>query len=106
MLRKIVDEKDARGCLAAVARSGQTLRAWTKRHGVDGRSLHSWQRNLSRRTAVTVSGNRPRLVELVGEGSAPLARRYVIRVGEASVEVGDDFEAATLRRILEVVRAC
>lgn len=105
-LRKIVDERDARACLAAVARSGLTLKGWTTRHGVDGRSLHSWQRNLARRTA-SPSGTKPRLVELVpvARTTAP-ARRYVIRVGEVSVEVGDDFDAGTLRRLVEALRAC
>lgn len=105
-LRKIVDETDARACLAAVARSGETLRAWTKRHRVDGRSLHSWQRNLSRRPA-SAPGDEPRLVELVPVSRATHpARRYVVRVGDASVEVADDFDAGTLRRLLEVLRAC
>lgn len=105
-LRKIVDEKDARACLAAVARSGETLQAWTKRFRVDGRSLHSWQRNLSRRAA-SAPGNEPRLVELVPVSrTSPAARRYVVRVGEACVEVGDDFDAGTLRRLVEVLRAC
>jgi hypothetical protein len=40
-LRKVVDEKDARACLSSVARSGETMRAWAKRHRVDGRSLHT-----------------------------------------------------------------
>ncbi len=105
-LRKIADEKDARACLAAVARSGETLKAWTRRHGVDGRSLHSWKRNLARRTA-SPSATKPRLVELVPVArTSPPMRRYVVRMGEASVEVGDDFDAGTLRRIIEVLRAC
>ena len=104
-LRKIVDEKDARACLGAVARSGETLAAWTRRHGVDGRSLHSWKRNLARRGALSVT--EPRLVELVpvARPSSP-TRRYVIRVCDASIEVGDDFETETLRRLVEVLRAC
>lgn len=108
MLRKIVDERDARACLSSVARSGQTMRAWAKRHRVDGRSLHAWQRNLSRRgTAASTPGHKARLVELVPMSQmSPSARRYVVRVGEASVEVGDDFDAGTLRRLLEILRAC
>jgi transposase-like protein len=106
MLRKIVDEKDARTCLAAVARSGVTLKAWTKRHGVDGRSLHSWKRNLARRTSPP-PGMKPKLVELVPVAqTSSLTRRYVVRVGDASIEVGDDFDAGTLRRLVEVLRTC
>jgi hypothetical protein len=102
--RKIVDEKDARACLVAVARSGATLRAWARRHGVDGRSLHAWQMNLSGRSGSNAAA--ARLVELVPVSMAMPTRRYVVRVGDAAVEVGDDFDAATLRRILEVLRAC
>lgn len=106
-LRKIVDEKDARACLSAVAQSGGELRAWARRHRVDGRSLRAWERNLSRRVTVAGPGNRPRLVELVPVSPTTLpARRYVVRVGEASVEVSDDFDAGTLRRLVEVLRSC
>lgn len=105
-LRKIVDEKDARACVGAVARSGETLAAWTRRHGVDGRSLHSWKRNLARRAA-SPSVAEPRLVELVPVARPSLpTRRYEIRVCEASIEVGDDFETETLRRLVEALRAC
>lgn len=108
-LRKIVDEKDARACLSAVARSGKSLRMWAKQHRIDGRSLHAWQRNLSRRTTGAGPRKAPQLVELVPAGAAPAPvtrRRYVVRLGEAAIEVGDDFDAETLRRILEVLRAC
>lgn len=106
-LRKIVDEKDARACLSAVARSGKTLRGWAKQHRIDGRSLHAWQRNLARRTTAASPRQAPQLVELV-PAAAPARgmRRYVVRLGEAAIEVGDDFDAETLRRILEVLRAC
>jgi hypothetical protein len=109
-VRKIVDEKDARACLSAVARSGELLRTWAKRHRVDGRSLHAWKRNLSRRGAAAEPGSAP-LVELVpvsrpASEPGPDARRYVVRIGEAAIEVGDDFDAGTLRRLIEVLRAC
>jgi transposase-like protein len=107
LLRKIVDEKDARTCLLSVARSGETLRAWAKRHGIDGRSLRAWHRNLSRRGSSARARGEPRLVELVRASSTPRApQRYVVHVGEGSVEVGDDFDDQTLRRLLEVLRAC
>src|SRR6185437_12110315 len=106
LLRKIADEKDARACLLSVARSGETLRAWAKRHGVDGRSLRAWHRNLSRRES-SAPPRDARLVELVRASSTPgPPQRYVVHVGEVSVEVGDDFDDQTLRRILEILRAC
>ena len=107
LLRKIADEKDARACLASVARSGETLRAWAKRHGVDGRSLYAWHRNLSRRASPASPRTEARLVELVRASSTTrLPQRYVVHVGEGSVEVGDDFDDQPLRRLLEVLRAC
>jgi hypothetical protein len=106
-LRKIVDEKDARACLLSVARSGETLRAWAKRHRVDGRSLHAWHRNLSRRASSPPSRKEPRLVELVRISPTPRSpQRYRVHFGEGSVEVGDDFDDQTLRRLLEVLRTC
>lgn len=103
-LRKIVDEKDARACLTAVARSGESLRAWAKRHRVDGRSLHAWKRNLARWETVASTRKAPQLVELVPASHA--VQRYIVRVGNAAIEVGDDFDAGTLRRLVEILRAC
>lgn len=48
VLRKIVDERDARACLKSLARSRETLREWAQRNGIDGRSLRAWQNNLAR----------------------------------------------------------
>jgi hypothetical protein len=53
---------------------------------------------------------RAALVELV-PASRPSAStrapaRYTVHVGDVHVEIGDDFAAETLRRILEVLRAC
>ncbi|MBX3264690.1 MAG: hypothetical protein KF782_33770 [Labilithrix sp.] len=103
-LRKIADEKDARACLTAVARSGESLRMWAKRHRVDGRSLHAWKRNLTRWETVASTKKAPRLVELVSASRA--GQRYVVRVGDAAIEVGDDFDAGTLRQLVEVLRTC
>jgi hypothetical protein len=98
--RKVVDERDARASLAALARSGETLRDWARRNGVDGRSLRAWQINLSR------GAGRPRLVELVPRTAETPTRGYVVRVGRGSVEIGDDFDSFTLARIVEVLQSC
>jgi hypothetical protein len=45
------------------------------------------------------------LVELVRAPSST-SSRYVLHVGPASVEFGDDFEPDTLRRVIEVLRSC
>jgi transposase-like protein len=105
MMRTIVDEQDAQACLSAAARSGETLQDWARRNLIDGRSLHAWRRRLERRASSTTPTKA--LVELV-PATTPTssARRYVLHVREASIELGDDFEAATLSRILEVLREC
>lgn len=121
--RKITDEREARRCLAAARKTGERAGAWAQAHGIDGRSLNAWRINLARRGAgstpartatrppramVVRPGPRAALVELI-PSSRPSAigrARYAVYVGEVHVEVGDDFAAETLRRILEVLRAC
>lgn len=98
--RKIVDVRDARACLSALERSGETLRDWASSNGIDGRSLRAWQANLSR------GAERRGLVELVPCSTPALARRYLVTVGRGSVEIGDDFDAGTLARIVEVLQSC
>jgi hypothetical protein len=107
-LRKVMDEKDARGCLAAAARTGETLRSWANKNRVDGRSLRAWAVNLSRRSSTTAPAStaRARLVELVPVTAPAVSRRYVLRAGNGSVEISDDFDPVSLARILEVLRAC
>lgn len=46
------------------------------------------------------------LVELVPTMTSAREPRYVVRLGEVRVELGDDFDPRTLRRLLEVLRAC
>jgi len=119
--RKITDEREARRCLAAARRAGERAGAWARAHGIDGRSLNAWRINLARRSSVSTPARtvmrppttmvvqpRPRaaLVELVPTSPPGAAMRYVVHVGVLRVEVGDDFAAATLRRIVEVLRAC
>ena len=114
--RKIEDEREAVRCLRAAEREGVSGGEWARVHGVDGRSLHAWQMNLARRGS-SVRRRKARqkpapaahaLVELL-PGPAPTARgagRYVLEVGDARVEFGDDASVATLRRVLEALRSC
>jgi len=107
VLRKVVDEKHARACLAAIKKSREPLRDWVRRNQIDGRSLRAWELNLSRGSCAALTRTAPaKLVELVPVSRTGSARRYLIRIGVASVEVGDDFDAATLRRLVGVLRAC
>ena len=98
--RKIHDHADAERCLSAAADAGITIAEYARQHGIDGRSLHAWYLNLSRR-------RRPpaelRLVELVPE---PTPARYVVRCHEFEVEIDTAFDDRTLGRLLRVVAAC
>jgi hypothetical protein len=114
--RRIRDEADARTCLAAAKESGLTRAAWCRASGVDGRSLRAWFMNLARREPrslrnkkmVTAMAKRVELVELVAARSAPVRTSpgYTVRVGRVGIEVGDDFDAGTLRRLVAMLATC
>lgn len=115
--RKITDELDAQRCLAAARRAGEKIGAWARANGIDGRSLNTWRMNLERRgSRLPVRAPRPpselakrsraALVELVPARRPPTAGRYLVHVGGVCVEVGDDFDPGTLRRIVEALRPC
>lgn len=116
--RRIDDGLEARRCLLAVEASGRSLGEWSREQGFDGRSLNAWRVNLARRGS-KVTKSQPRrkrtvvaggLVELVRAPAAVTAptgvARYVLEVGSARVEFGDDFREETLARIVSVLRAC
>ena len=107
--RKIRDEADARACIAAQKVSGMTTAAWCRSEGIDGRSLRAWTLNLSRSAAP--AGKRVRakpvqLIELVPSGPLRRTARYVVRVGRHDVEVDDQFNESTLRRLVGVLASC
>lgn len=117
--RKIVDEADARRCMLAAKQAGQSVGKWAPAHGIDGRSLHAWQVNLDRRRPAALPTERVpelkpaahALVELVSTAPAtaavaPSRARYVVEVGGARVEFGDDVSVDTLRRVVGALRSC
>ena len=114
--RKVESESEARRYLAAVKASGASLKEWARARGIDGRSLHAWQMNLKRSRQVRArrrssvktpppSASSMQLVELVRTPTSS-SPRYVLRIGGASVEFGDDFDGETLGRVVEVLRSC
>jgi hypothetical protein len=102
-MRKIWGERDARACVKAAKASGLGLGAWAREHGVDGRSLHAWAVNLG---LVTRPAAKPKMIELVPTPSPPRIGRFVVRVGELVIEVGDDFADEALVRLVRTLRAC
>ena len=116
--RKLEDEREALRCIRAMEREGLSAGEWGRANGVDGRSLRAWQMNIGRRgVRVRRRKLRPKpgrarhaLIELV-PGATPAvhgagAGRYILEVGGARIEFGDDVSVATLRRVLEALRSC
>lgn len=105
--RKILNESDARRCLAAARATRGGIAAWARAHGVDGRSLNAWHVNLARRGVPRVRAVSPKLVELVRAPAAPAARGpYVLHVGGVELEVGDNFDEQSLRRLVSLLKSC
>ena len=116
--RKIEDEREALRCLRAAERDGLSAGEWGRAHGIDGRSLRAWKMNIGRRGAPArprtrrpkVSQARRALIELVPTTTPAAtgagAGRYVLDIGGARLEFGDDISVATLRRVLEALRSC
>jgi transposase-like protein len=108
--RKIRDQEDAFKCLRAAKAAAPRLTQaqWARKHGIDGRSLHAWDKNLSRRrngrkrnSSATQSG----LVELISR-TPFVSHGYRISTGQFSIEVNEKFNEGTLIRLLRVVSAC
>lgn len=103
-LRRIVNEEDARRCLAQVVASGAPRAAWARANGVLPRSLNAWRVTLDRKARARAGGEL-RVVELVAPppaAGAPLC----LRVGRVEVDVDSTVDDALLARVLRVVLAC
>ena len=101
--RKVRSREEALELLSALDESGQSLPAFCSERRLDGRSLHCWSRNLSKKAeAQEPEPQRLRLVEL----DLPVARAsYRVLPGELAIEVDDAFREDTLSRLLWVVEA-
>jgi hypothetical protein len=97
--RKVGGEQEARRWLAAARAAGESPGNWARTHGIDARSLNAWRVNLERRVA-------PRLVELVPASPVASAARYVLHVGGVELELGDDFDEQTVRRLVGLLKTC
>ena len=104
--RKIINEQDANRCLQGVKSERSSLGKWAQAHGVDGRSLHAWKMALERRGKTRTSAMMPRLVEIIPATSVTKAARYRLRIHEVELEVEVDFEEASLRRLVGLLKSC
>ncbi len=102
--RKVRDHEEAAELLDALDVSGLTLSEFCRQRGVDGRSLHCWQRNTDRRGGPS-SSQGLRLMELTVARPAPVAS-YRVLVNGLAIEVDDHFRQDTLARLIEVAAAC
>lgn len=105
MRQKIEDERQARRCLKAAKAAGLSAGEWAREHGIDGRSLNAWRINLSRPTSEREVPPL-RLVELVPAAIERSDARYLVRLGDAAIDVGADFDEATLVRLVRALRSC
>jgi len=103
--RKVVNELEARRYLGAARAARGDLGVWARAHGIDGRSLNAWRVNLARR-----GGRRrptaPKLVELVPATVAASSARYLLHVRGVDLELGDNFDDATVRRLVGLLKSC
>ncbi len=89
-----------------IVRTGAArIHAWARAHGIDGRSLNAWRVNLERRGKPARRVG-PRLVELVPAITAGSSSRYVLHIGNLELELGDDFNEQTLRRLVVLLKSC
>ena len=105
MGRQVDDEREARAFLKAAEVAGLTAGAWAREYGIDGRSLNTWRVKLAGARPRTRTRS-PRLVELVAALPVGTEPRYVVRIGEVALELGEDFSEETVTRLVRALRAC
>lgn len=98
--RRVRDEQDARVLLDRLTRSGRVLGEWCQAEGISAHSLGWWRSQLKRGGL--------RVVEVTSKPAVASRRssRYILHIGEIAIEVSDDFEEATLSRLLKVLAPC
>ena len=105
--RRILNEQDARRCLAAAKSARGGLAMWARAQGVDGRSLNAWRVNLGRRGVARVRAVVPKMVELVPTATLAAPRvPYVLHIGGVELEVGANFDEQFLRRLVGLLKSC
>jgi len=109
--RKVRDQAEARELLFRLSDSNMDLPEFCARHGIDGRSLNCWRRNLERRenpdiAPLTHPAQRLRLVEVLPATTPRPPATYRVHVGDVVVELDDGFDEGTLACLLRVVTRC
>jgi transposase len=105
--RRWSDEDKAR-IVAESLDPATTASAVARRYGLHASQLFTWRQQLQRSAATAALGEQAFVPVLVAEDGPAWAEpggRIEIALGPAVVRVGTDVDAATLRRVLEVVRS-
>lgn len=97
--RNIRNAEDAQQCLLAIQQSGLSLVAWSRTQGIKAASLNAW------RTTLLRTHRLPRLVEVTPLPPLP-APSFILHVAHFSLEIPPSFDAASLARLLPLLRAC
>lgn len=73
----------------------------------EGRSLNAWRVNLASRGVARPRVVAPKLVELVPAVTGGTARApYVLHIAGVELEIGDDFDEQSLRRLVGLLKSC
>src|SRR3712207_449075 len=104
--RRWTDEDKAR-IVAESLDPATTASAVARRHGLHASQLFTWRQQLQRSGSSAETSGAPGFVPVLladgGAAPAETAGWMEIALGPAVVRVGADVDAATLRRVLEVV---
>jgi hypothetical protein len=87
-------------CLAEQADSGLSARAWCRQAGVAYGTFSYWRSRVPSESPVVPV----RLIPVVDESPSPAVLRIV--VGGACIEVGPEFDADLLRRVVAALSPC
>src|SRR3954453_7920644 len=106
--RRRWSDKDKARIVAESLDPATTSSAVARRYGLHASQLFVWRQQLQRSASAAQTLGGPGFVPvLLAEDGAPPAEatgRMEIALGPAVVRVGDDVDAAALRRVLEVVQ--
>jgi transposase-like protein len=96
-------EREIRGLLSQLERSGASVREFAREQGVSAWTVYSWRKRFDRR-APGRRGPRADLVEIRPGGLRTTA--IEIAFADASVRVAPGFDDGELIRVLRAVRSC
>lgn len=100
---------DARAVLAALDRSGKSVRAFAEEHGLDPQRLHAWRRRVAEGDPITFREVTVRPRATTEAAGATAAAFEIVLVSGIVVRVPPAFEAVALARLLDALaqaRAC